>query len=155
MALGNNTVNILLAEDNPDDVEITKRAFQQAKVINRLYIVRDGKEALDFLLHQGEYEDGLKAPAPGLILLDINMPKINGIEVLKTIKTDKSLKYIPVIMLTISRKDEDIIKSYGLGCNSFIQKPVDFDKFVSVAKEIGLYWGIFNTQFPEDRSLRK
>ncbi|MEW6087189.1 MAG: response regulator [bacterium] len=143
--MGNSKViDILLAEDNPDDIEITKRAFKEAKLINRLYIVRDGQEAVDFLYHKGRYEDVKNTPVPGLILLDINMPKLNGLEVLKKIKEDKTLNKIPVIMLTVSRRDEDIVKSYSYGCNSFLQKPVDFDNFVSLVKEIGFYWGVHN-----------
>jgi two-component system response regulator len=141
--------DILLAEDNPDDIEITKRAFKQAKVLNRLFVVRDGQEAVDFLFHQGEYKDASKAPVPGLILLDINMPKLNGIEVLKKIKSEEALKKIPVIMLTVSRRDEDIVRSYDFGCNSFMQKPVDFDDFVSLVKEIGFYWGMYNVPYPK------
>ncbi|MFH1288759.1 MAG: response regulator [bacterium] len=137
-------INILLVEDNPDDIEITKRAFKEAKLLNKLYIVRDGQEAVDFLFHQGVYNDPLNAPKPGLVLLDINMPKMNGTEVLKRIKEDNVLKTIPVVMLTVSKRDEDIVRSYNYGCNSFIQKPVEFDKFVELIKEIGLYWGIHN-----------
>lgn len=137
-------INILLAEDNPDDIEITKRAFKEAKLLNKLYIVRDGQEAIDFLFHQGVYNDHLKVPKPGLVLLDINMPKMNGVEVLKKVKEDKVLKTIPVVMLTVSKRDEDIIRSYDYGCNSFIQKPIEFDRFVELVKEIGLYWGIHN-----------
>ncbi|MBU4304623.1 MAG: response regulator, partial [Candidatus Omnitrophica bacterium] len=136
-------------EDNLDDIEITKRALKQAKVINNLYIVRDGQEAIDFLFHQGDYGDASCAPRPGLILLDINMPRLNGIEVLIRLKKDEALKHIPVIMLTVSKRDEDIVRSYDNGCNSFIQKPVDFNKFVDVIKELALYWGLLNIPCPE------
>lgn len=142
-------VEILLAEDNIDDIEITKRAFKKAKLVNNLYVVRDGQEAIDFLYHEGEYTDKSKYPIPGLILLDINMPKLSGIDVLKKIKDDDSLKNIPVIMLTVSRRDEDVIKSYNFGCNSFLQKPVEFDVFVDLVSEIGLYWGVLNIQIPK------
>ncbi len=142
------TTNILLVEDNPDDIEITKRALKEAKIINNVFVVRDGQEALDFFFHQGDYQEPSKAPIPGLVLLDINMPKVNGVEVLRRIKQDKVLRYIPVVMLTVSRRDEDIVKSYNLGCNSFIQKPVDFDKFVEVVKEINLYWCLLNVAVP-------
>ncbi len=141
-------VDILLVEDNLDDIEITKRAFKEAKLVNRLYIARDGQEAIDFLYHKGKYGDINNAPIPGLILLDINMPKLNGLEVLKKIKEDKTLNRIPIIMLTVSRRDEDIIKSYSYGCNSFLQKPVDFDNFVNLIKEIGFYWGVHNVSLP-------
>lgn len=138
-------IDILLVEDNPDDVELTRRALKKGKVANNLYIVRDGEEALDFLFHKGEYADKKKYHIPGLILLDINLPKRNGIEVLQKIKTEPILKRIPVIMLTTSKRDEDIIQSYDLGVNSYIMKPVEFDKFIQTIKNIELYWILTNT----------
>ena len=146
----NKIIDILLVEDNLDDVEITKRALKQAKVINNLHVVRDGQEAIDFLFRQGEYRDKTDLPNPGLILLDINMPRLNGVEVLKRLKENGVLKHIPVIMLTVSKRDEDIVRSYRYGCNSFIQKPVDFDKFVELVKELGLYWGLLNVSCSEE-----
>ncbi len=137
-------VNILLVEDNPDDVKITERALTKGKVLNRLYVARDGQEALDFLFNEGEYADTQKAPRPGLILLDINLPKVNGIDVLKKVKADEKLRRIPIIMLTVSKRDEDIIRSYDLGVNSYIIKPVEFDKFVEMIKNIELYWLLTN-----------
>jgi len=137
-------VKILLVEDNPDHVMITKKALKEAKVINEVYTVSDGQEAIDFLHHQGQYQDPTTSPRPGLILLDINMPGLSGIEVLKKVKVDAELKRIPVVMLTVSKRDEDLVKSYDSGCNSFIQKPVEFDRFVEIVKEIGLYWGLLN-----------
>ena len=137
-------VNILLVEDNPDDVKITERALKKGKVLNNLYVARDGQEALDFIYNKGEYSDPQKAPKPGLVLLDINLPKINGIDVLKKIKSDEKLRRIPVIMLTVSKRDEDIIRSYDLGVNSYIIKPVEFDKFVETIKNIELYWLLTN-----------
>lgn len=139
---------ILLVEDNPDDIDITQRALREAKIINKLWIVRDGQEAMDFLRHQEAYQDHATSPKPGLILLDINLPKLNGIEVLKNIKQDPELKRIPVVMLTVSKRDEDIVKSYNLGCNSFIQKPINFEGFVEVIKQISLYWGLLNITSP-------
>lgn len=144
MAESHRIIRILLVEDNPDDIDITRRALNEAKVINKLWPVRDGQEALDFLQHKGQYQDPSISPKPGLILLDINLPKINGIDVLRIIKEDADLKRIPVVMLTVSKRDEDIVKSYNLGCNSFIQKPVNFENFVEVVKQIGLYWGLLN-----------
>jgi len=138
-------IDILLVEDNPDDVELTRRALKKGKVANNLYIVRDGEEALDFLFHKGEYADKKKYRIPGLILLDINLPKRNGIEVLQKIKTEPILKRVPVIMLTTSKRDEDIIQSYDLGVNSYIMKPVEFDKFIQTIKNIELYWILTNT----------
>jgi CheY-like chemotaxis protein len=140
---------ILLVEDNPDDIRITQRALKEAKIINKLWIVTDGQEALDFLKHNGRYQDTAVAPRPELILLDINLPKVNGLEVLEKIKKDPDLKRIPAVVLTVSTRDEDIVKGYNYGCNSFIQKPVEFEKFVEVVKQIGLYWGLLNLIPPD------
>jgi CheY-like chemotaxis protein len=144
MAEVHRIVKILLVEDNPDDIDITKRALKEAKIVNQLWVVRDGQEAVDFLQHKGSFQDTGSSPKPGLVLLDINLPKINGIEVLKIIKQDPELKMIPVVMLTVSKRDEDVVKSYNGGCNSFIQKPVNFENFVEVIKQISLYWGLLN-----------
>ena len=141
-------VKILLIEDNLDDVMITKKALKEAKVVTEFYVVRDGQEALDFLQHKGQFQDPATSPKPGLILLDINLPKVNGLEVLAQIKQDPNLKRVPVIMLTVSKRDEDVTKGYDNGCNSFLQKPVEFDQFVQLVKEIGLYWGLLNVGSP-------
>jgi CheY-like chemotaxis protein len=141
-------IDILLVEDNIDDVEIARKALIEAKLLNRLHVAWDGCDACDFLFHTGAYGDPASAPRPGMILLDINMPKMNGIEVLKRVKADPELRRIPVIMLTVSRRDEDVVRSYDLGCNSFIQKPVEFDKFVEVVKQLGLYWALINVGCP-------
>jgi len=149
---------ILLVEDNPDDILIIQRAIKEAKIINKFWIVRDGQEALDFLEHKGQYQDASVNPKPGLIILDINLPKVNGLEVLKIIKQDPNLKRIPTVVLTVSRRDEDIVKGYNYGCNSFIQKPVEFEKFVEAVKLIGLYWGLLNVDSPNnqlDQELNK
>jgi len=143
---------ILLVEDNPDDIFIIERAIREAKIINQLFITRDGQEGWDFLKHQGKYSDVASSPKPGLILLDINLPKLNGLELLKMIKEDPDLKRIPTVMLTVSRRDEDILKGYNHGCNSFIQKPVEFEKFVETVRQIGLYWGIINVESPNNDS---
>ena len=140
----NDLVTILLVEDNMDDIVITKKALKEAKIINKLYIVRDGQEAVDFLQHEGPYQDPATSPKPGLILLDINLPKLSGVEVLMRIKKDPELKRVPVIMLTASKRDEDVVRSYDSGCNSFVQKPVEFEHFVDLVKQIGLYWGLLN-----------
>lgn len=139
------TIDILLVEDNPDDIELTMRALRKGKIGNNISVVRDGEEALDFLLHRGEYSDKEKFPIPGLILLDLNLPKRNGIEILRKIKAEPILKRVPVIMLTTSKRDEDIIQSYDLGVNSYIMKPVEFDKFIQTIKNIELYWVLTNT----------
>ncbi|MFH1678460.1 MAG: response regulator, partial [Candidatus Omnitrophota bacterium] len=124
----------------------------EAKVVNRLWVARDGQEALDFLYHQGKYQDVNASPKPGLILLDLNLPKVKGLDVLKKIKEDPDLRIIPVVVLTVSRRDEDIVRGYFHGCNSFIQKPVEFDKFVEVVKLIGLYWGLLNVISDEEKA---
>lgn len=132
------SAQILLVEDNEDDVEITRRAFKKARVANELHIVRDGQEALDFLFHEGEY--GADTPTPDLILLDLNLPKVNGMEVLEKMKAADHLSNIPVIMLTVSDRAEDVNKSYQLGSNTFIQKPVEFEKFIRAIEVLGEYW---------------
>ena len=132
-----NSVNILLVEDNPGDVRLTKEAFKEAKVNNNLHIVSDGVEALDFLRRKGKY---IGAPRPDIILLDLNMPKKNGREVLAEIKADPDLMRIPVLVLTISQAEEDILKSYNLHANCYIQKPVDINKFIDVVKSIEGFW---------------
>jgi len=138
-----------LVEDNPDDILIAERALKDAKIINKLWIAKDGQEALDFLQHKRQYEDVSISPTPGLILLDINLPRMNGLEVIKNIKEDPELKKIPVVILTVSKRDEDIVKGYKYGCNSFIQKPLNFEKFVEIIKLIGLYWGELNVDLPD------
>lgn len=137
-------LEILLVEDNPDEVELTKRALTKGKIANKLKVVRDGQEALDYMFHEVINNDKTKAPIPGLILLDIKLPKVDGIEVLRRLKSDSRLKNIPVVMLTTSRREQDIINSYDLGVNSYIVKPVDFDKFVETVKNIGFYWILTN-----------
>ncbi len=130
---------ILLIEDNPMDVDLTRRAFTRRKVINTIEVARDGEEAIAFIRR---WETG--DPWPVVILLDINLPKINGLEVLRELKTHPMLQKIPVIVLTSSGEDRDIQKAYELGANSYIVKPVDFEKFVDVAAQIDLYWNVIN-----------
>lgn len=148
MAEAGELIKILLVEDNPDDILITQKALNAAKVINQLYVTRDGQEALDFLQRQGRYQDPQTSPRPGLILLDLNMPKVNGLEVLAYLKRTDSLKSIPVVVLTSSKRDEDIVRSYENGCNSYLQKPVEFEKFVELVKQVGLYWALLNVEPP-------
>jgi two-component system, response regulator len=143
-------VRMLLVEDNPDDIVLIQRAIKQANIVNQMWVVRDGQEAVDFLRHQGPFQDESVSPRPGLILLDINIPKINGLEVLQIIKQDNGLKGIPTVMLTVSRREEDIIKGYNYGCNSFVQKPLEFEKFVDAVKQIGMYWGLLNVEVPHN-----
>jgi CheY-like chemotaxis protein len=132
-------MEILLVEDNEDDILLEQEALADAKLVNVMSVVRDGEEALAYLRRQGKYQN---ARRPGLILLDINMPKKNGFEVLNEIKTDGDLKHIPVVMLTTSDSEADIVKSYARGACSFITKPMDFDKFRDVIRQFALYWAL-------------
>jgi CheY-like chemotaxis protein len=133
-------VHILLVEDNPHDVEITKRALEKGQIRNRLTVARDGQEALD-ILSEMEREREL----PGLILLDLNLPKLSGIEVLQTVKSDPSLRRVPVIVLTTSTREEDVVRTYDLGVNTFITKPVRFEEFIQVVTTIQEYWIVIAT----------
>ena len=130
-------IDILLVEDNPGDVRLTREALKEGKVLNSLQVVGDGIEALAFLRHQGAYA---KSPHPDIILLDLNLPRKDGREVLAEIKTDPNLRRIPVVILTTSRADEDIIKTYDLHANCFITKPVDLDQFITVVKSVEEFW---------------
>jgi CheY-like chemotaxis protein len=130
---------ILLAEDNPDDILITQKAWEVGKIKNKLYVVKNGKEALDFLYMKGKFAD---APIPGLLLLDLKMPLVDGFEVLAKIKEDAQLKRMPVIVLTTSKRIEDIQRAYDLGCNSYIVKPVNFENFIYAVVDIQRYWMI-------------
>jgi len=136
-------VEILLVEDNPTDAELTMRALRKKNLANNLFWVKDGVEALDFIFCRGQYE-GRANLTPKLILLDLKLPKIDGIEVLRTIKADARTRTIPVVMLTSSYEERDIVESYQLGVNSYIVKPVDFDKFLDMVSQVGLYWALVN-----------
>lgn len=130
-------ISILLVEDNPDDITITKRAFEKGKIKNELNVVKSGEEALNFLCQKGEYKG---ASIPGLILLDLNLPGVSGYEVLEKIKENEKLRRIPVIILTVSNHEKDIMKTYDLGANNYITKPVEFRDFIEVAIAITDYW---------------
>jgi len=133
---------ILLVEDNPDDIELTRRAFQKSKVLNELVVAHDGEEALE-LLH------GDKVICPALVLLDLKLPKIDGLEVLRRIRANERTKLYPVVILTSSREERDLVKGYTVGANSYIRKPVDFEKFVEAVKNLGLYWLVLNEPPPK------
>jgi CheY-like chemotaxis protein len=133
------TMEILLVEDNEDDILLEQEALAEAKLVNIMSVVRDGEEAMAYLRREGRYHD---ARLPGLILLDINMPKKNGFEVLNEMKADAELRHIPVVMLTTSDSERDIVKSYATGACSFITKPMDFDKFGEIVKQFALYWAL-------------
>lgn len=136
-------VEILLVEDNPTDAELAIRALRKKNLANNLVWVRDGAEALDFVFCKGQYQ-GRANGTPKLILLDLKLPKVDGIEVLRTLKADAEAKSVPVVMLTSSHEERDIVESYELGVNSYIVKPVDFEKFLDMVSQVGLYWSLVN-----------
>jgi len=138
--MSKNMLPVLLVEDDPEDIEITQRAFKKAKITNPLYVVRDGKEAMEFLQHICRYTNTAEAPRPGLILLDLNLPGIDGREVLKLIKKDPKLSRIPIVVLTTSSEEADVLNCYDNGANTYITKPVDFKKFLEAVLTIGQYW---------------
>lgn len=133
-------ITILMAEDDADDRLLTKQALADQRLANDLHFVEDGEELLDYLHQRGPYADGASAPRPGLILLDLNMPKKDGREALAEIKADPSLRRIPIVVLTTSKADEDILRSYDLGASSYIMKPVTFEGLANVVKVLGQYW---------------
>ncbi len=134
---------ILLVEDNPNDVELTLEALREHNLANEVVVVRDGAEALDYLHKEGAYNSRANGN-PAVILLDIKMPKVDGLEVLRQIKSDERLKTIPVVMLTSSREESDLMKSYSLGVNSYVVKPVEFQEFIEAVKHLGVFWAIIN-----------
>ncbi len=137
-------VDILLVEDNPQDRELTLRALKKNNIVNPVMCVGDGAEALDFLFGTGAFEGRDLEQIPKVILLDLKLPKVDGLEVLKKVKSDERTKMIPVVVLTSSREENDVVKSYRLGVNSYIVKPVDFEKFAQAVAHLGLYWLLLN-----------
>jgi CheY-like chemotaxis protein len=139
--------SILFAEDNPHDAELTLSALAEYNLLNEIVAVPDGAEALDYLFVRGRFKD--REPGnPAVVLLDLKMPKVDGLEVLRTIKRDEKLRTIPVVMLTSSREDQDLAQSYQLGVNSYVMKPVDFQAFVEAVKHLGVYWTMHNQPPP-------
>ena len=141
-------IDILLVEDNRDHILLTKQALADQGLTNRIYVAEDGQEALDYLYRKGKYASSTEAPRPGLILLDIRLPKIDGLEVLRVVKSDPDLKTIPVVMLTTSTQEEEVLRSYQDGANSYITKPVNFAEFVERVQALKLYWLLVN-RLPE------
>jgi two-component system response regulator len=137
-------VEILLVEDNPDDVELTLHALRKENLANNIHVARDGEEALEFLFCNGVHADRTFEIPPKLILLDLKLPKVDGMEVLRRLKADARTRTIPVVILTSSKEERDLFNGYHLGANSYIQKPVDFDQFRSTVKNVGLYWLVIN-----------
>ena len=142
---------ILLVEDNPDDEELTLLALKKNNILNRVEIVRDGAEAVNFLFEHGEYAGKNTAHDLAVILLDLKLPKISGLEVLQQIRSDPRTKLIPVVILTSSKEEEDILRSYSLGANSYLRKPVDFEHFLECVGQLGLYWLLLNEVAPPAR----
>jgi two-component system response regulator len=142
MTVGNGT--ILLVEDNPDDVELTLRAFKKNNIANDLVIARDGAEALDYLFGNGTYDGRDTSEMPRIILLDLKLPKVDGLQVLERLRADERTKLTPVVILTSSKEEQDLVRGYKSGANSYVRKPVDFNQFVEAVRQIGLYWLLIN-----------
>jgi two-component system, response regulator len=145
MAAIDGGVDILMVEDNPDDEKLTLRALRKYQLTNRIHVVRDGQEALDYVFCTGAYADRDISDRPHVVLLDIKLPLIDGLEVLRRIKADDRTRTIPVVMLTSSREERDLVESYRLGVNSYIVKPVDFEQFTESARSLGMYWLLLNS----------
>ncbi|MFL5358060.1 response regulator [Archangium sp.] len=135
---------ILLVEDNPDDVDLTRRAFQRAGVTQPLEVVEDGVEALDYLFARGAYSGRAGQPLPALVLLDLKLPRLDGHEVLRQLRANMLTRFLPVVVLTSSDEQKDLVESYSQGCNSYVRKPVSYNEFVEAARQLGLYWLMLN-----------
>ena len=145
---------ILFAEDNPRDVELTLEALGDYNLANNVIVVRDGVEAMEYLRREGKYKQR-KPGNPAVLLLDIKMPRLDGIQVLKAIRSEDKLKTLPVVMLTSSREEQDLIKSYELGVNAYVVKPVDFKEFIEAVKQLGVFWAVINEVPPVSKSSKK
>ncbi|MDZ7966616.1 MULTISPECIES: response regulator [unclassified Nostoc] len=139
---------ILLVEDNPDDEALTLRALKKNNILNEVVVARDGVEALDYLFGKGVYADRDMNVMPNLILLDLKLPKMDGLEVLRHLRTDDRTKILPVVILTSSKEEQDLINGYSLGANSYVRKPVDFSQFSEAVRQLGLYWFVLNESPP-------
>jgi two-component system, response regulator len=140
---------ILLVEDNPDDEELTRMALQHSNVANELVVARDGVEALDYLFGTGAHAGGPLPELPAVILLDLKLPRVDGLEVLRRIRADDRTRRVPVVVLTSSKEEHDVLTSYNFGANSYIRKPVEFDNFFSATKQLGMYWLVLNESPPK------
>ena len=142
------TTHILLVEDNPDDVDLTLRAFRKNKIANDVAVAKDGVEALDYLFSTGTHAGREASKIPTLVLLDLKLPRLDGFEVLKRIRADERTRLLPVVILTSSREEQDLVAGYANGANSYIRKPVDFDQFIEAIRQLGLYWLVLNEPPP-------
>jgi two-component system, response regulator len=142
-------IELVLVEDDPEDVELTLMALKHEHIYNRVHVARDGEEALDYFLCRGPYADRDPNGRPKLVLLDLKLPKVDGLEVLRALRSEIRTRYLPVVVMTSSKLEEDMIKSYRLGVNSYIQKPVDFEQFQRVVRSLGYYWLIINENPPD------
>ena len=140
---------ILLVEDNPDDEELTTRALRQAKIANEIFVARDGAEAVEFLFGEGRHAGRDLARQPAVVLLDLKLPKLSGLDVLDRLRSDPRTRLIPVVVLTSSSEEEDMLKSYKLGANSYVRKPVAFGQFVNAVSQLGMYWLLLNQPVPQ------
>lgn len=140
---------ILLVEDNPDDEALTLRAFRKNNIKNNVVVARDGAEALDYLFGTGQYAGRDIANLPQVVLLDLKLPKMDGLEVLRRVRAAEHTRVLPVVILTSSKEEQDLINGYRLGCNSYVRKPVNFDEFVEAARQLGLYWLVLNESPPK------
>jgi len=140
---------ILLVEDNPDDVTLTLRAFKRSHLMNPITVARDGIEALDFLFARGDFAERSTLPPPTLVILDLKLPKLDGLGVLKAMRSDERTRLLPVVILTSSKEEQDLISGYALGANSYVRKPVDFSEFLEAVKVLGIYWLMINEMPPQ------
>lgn len=139
---------IVLVEDNANDEELTLRAFRKSNIVNRIVVVRDGAEALDYFFARGAHAGRSPSEVPQVVLLDLKLPKIDGLDVLRALRADDRTRLIPIVVLTSSAEEQDLVRSYGLGANSYVRKPVDFNAFVDAVRQLGLYWLVINQAAP-------
>lgn len=144
---------ILLVEDNPDDVTLTLRAFKKNNILNEVVVANDGVEAVDYLFGTGKYAGRDTSILPTIVLLDLKLPRMDGMEVLRRIRSDERTKLVPVVILTSSKEEQDVINGYKSGCNSYIRKPVDFNQFMEAVKQLGIYWLLVNEPPPSKRGF--
>jgi two-component system response regulator len=140
---------IVLVEDNANDEELTLRAFRRSNIVNRVVVVRDGAEALDYFFMRGSYANRAPNEVAQVVLLDLKLPKIDGLDVLRALRADDRTRLIPIVVLTSSAEEQDLVRSYGLGANSYVRKPVDFTQFVEAVRQLGLYWLVINQTAPQ------